>query len=128
MRHIPRAKPSKPAKRTTPPRKSRKPVITFKLTGEARQIAALARKSQAEERGIGGAVRGYHTRRQFDQRLTQLAARIASKPRALRDDLLTLAIAGWYAPGARDTLVRAILRASGISPQAPHLKVAAPRR
>jgi leucyl aminopeptidase len=40
---------------------------------------------------------------------------------------LTLAIAGCYATGARDTLVKAILRASGLNPQAPHLKVG-PRR
>ena len=61
------------------------------------------------------------------QRLTRLADRIAGKPRALRDDLLTLAMAGCYAAGPRDTLVKAILRASGINPQAPHLRVG-PRR
>ena len=130
IRHTPRAKASRPAKRTPAKRKSTKPAITFRLTGEARQIAALARQSQAEERkgkGGGGAVLGYQARRQFDQRLTRLADRIAGKPRALRDDLLTLAIAGWYATGARDTLVKAILRASGLNPQAPHLKVG-PRR
>jgi hypothetical protein len=127
IRHTPRAKASRPAKRTPAKRKSTKPTIAFRLTGEARQIAALARKSHAEERGAGGAVLGYHARRMFDQRLTRLADRIAGKPRALRDDLLTLAIAGCYATGARDTLVKAILRASGLNPQAPHLKVG-PRR
>ena len=128
IRHTPRAKASRPAKRTPAKRKSTKPAIAFRLTGEARQIAALVRQSQAEERkGGGGAMLGYQNRRQFDQRLTRLADRIAGKPRALRDDLLTLAIAGWYATGARDTLVKAILRASGLNPQAPHLKVG-PRR
>jgi hypothetical protein len=128
IRHTPRAKASRPAKRAPAKRKSTKPAIAFRLTGEARQIAALVRQSQAEERkGAGGAMLGYQNRRQFDQRLTRLADRIAGKPRALRDDLLTLAIAGWYATGARDTLVKAILRASGLNPQAPHLKVG-PRR
>ena len=128
IRHTPRAKASRPAKRTPAKRKSTKPAIAFRLTGEARQIAALARKSHAEEpKGAGGAMLGYQARRQFDQRLTRLADRIAAKPRALRDDLLTLAIAGCYATGARDTLVKAILRASGLNPQAPHLKVG-PRR
>jgi hypothetical protein len=127
MRHIPRAKPSRPAKRSTPPRKSSKPTIAFKLTGEARQLAALARKSQTEERGITHAVRGYHARRQLDQLLTRLADRIASKPHALRDDLLTLAIAARYAAGPRETLIKAILRAGGVNPEAPHLKIG-PRR
>jgi hypothetical protein len=127
MRHIPRAKTSRPKKRTTAPRKSSKPTITFKLTGEARQLAALARQSRAEERGIGGAMLGYHARRRFDQRLTQLADRIADKPRALRDDLLTLAIAARYAAGPRETLIRAILRAAGINPEVPNMKVG-PRR
>ena len=114
---------SRPVKPKHTARKSRKPPITFRLTGEARQIAALARKAQAEERAIGSAVRGYQARRQFDQRLTQFANRIAGKPRTLRDDLLALALAGRHAPGARDTLVKAILRTSGINPEAPHFKV-----
>jgi len=103
------------------------PALALKLTGDARHIAALARKAQVEERDAGDAVRGYHARRQFDQRLTQLADRIARKPRALRDDLLALALAGRYAAGARDALVKAVLRAGGMNPDAPHFKVGARR-
>ena len=128
IRHIPRAIASRPAKRSTAPRKSSRPAISFRLTGEARQVAALARtKSQVEERGIAGAMRGYHARRTFDVRMTEIADRIAGKPRALRDDLLTLALAARYAAGARETLIKAILRAGGINPQAPFLRVG-PRR
>lgn len=125
IQRIPVAKTPRPSKRSPSVRKSAAPAISFRLTGEARHIVALARKAQLEERAVGSAVRGYHARRQFDQRLTLLANRIASKPRAMRDDLLTLALAGWYAPGARDTLVKAILRAGSINPQMPHLKVGA---
>jgi hypothetical protein len=121
------AKSPRPSKRRVVSRKCPKSAFAFKLTGEGRQIAALARKAQAEERGIGSAMRGYHARRQFDQRLAELADRVARKPRALRDDLLTLALAGKYAASARDTLIRAILRAGGMNPDAPHLKVRARR-
>jgi hypothetical protein len=125
---MPRARSSRPAKRATAPRKSSKPVISFRLTGEARQVAALARsKAQVEERGLAGAMRGYHARRTFDTRMTEIADRIADKPRASRDDLLTLALAARYAAGARETLIKAILRAGGINPQAPYLRVG-PRR
>ena len=72
-------------------------------------------------------MRGYHARRTFDVRMTEIADRIAGKPRALRDDLLTLALAARYAAGARETLIKAILRAGGINPQAPFLRVG-PRR
>ena len=125
---MPRARPSRPAKRPPAPRKSSKPAITFRLTGEARQVAALARtKAQVEERGLAGAMRGYHARRMFDVRMTEIADRIAGKPRALRDDLLTLALAARYAAGPRETLIKAILRAGGINPQSPYLRVG-PRR
>ncbi len=69
-------------------------------------------------------MRGYHARRMFDVRLTEIADRIAGKPRALRDDLLTLALAARYAAGPRETLIKAILRAGGINPQSPYLRSA----
>jgi hypothetical protein len=125
---MPRAGASRPAKRAAVPRKSRKSPIAFRLTGEARQVAALARtKAQVDERGLAGAMRGYHARRTFDMRMTEIADRIAGKPRALRDDLLTLALAARYAAGARETLIKAILRAGGINPEAPNLRIG-PRR
>jgi hypothetical protein len=127
IRHLPRAKASRPAKRPSAPRKSTKPGISFKLSGEARQVAALARTKQVEERGLAGAMRGYHARRTFDTRMTEIADRIAGKPRASRDDLLTLALAARYAAGARETLIKAILRAGGINPEAPFLRIG-PRR
>jgi hypothetical protein len=125
---MPRAKASRPAKRALAPRKSSKSPIAFKLTGEARQVAALARtKAHADERGLAGAMHGYHARRLFDLRMTEIADRIADKPRASRDDLLTLALAARYAAGARETLIKAILRAGGINPEAPFLRIG-PRR
>lgn len=122
---MPRAKASRPAKRPPVPRKSSKAAISFRLTGEARQVAALVRQSQVDERGE--AMRGYHARRVFDLRMSEIADRIAGKPRALRDDLLTLALAGWYATSTRETLIKAILRAGGINPQSPYLRIG-PRR
>jgi hypothetical protein len=128
IRHLPRAKASRPAKRPSAPRKASKPGITFQLTGEARKVAALARtKALVEERGLAGAMRGYHARRTFDSRMTEIADRIAGKPRASRDDLLTLALAARYAAGARETLIKAILRAGGINPESPFLRIG-PRR
>lgn len=110
-------KSQRPTKRVVSPRKTRKSAIAFGLTSRARHVMALARKASGEERGTTNAVQGYHVRQRLDEQITALAERIASKPLALRDDLLTLALAGWYAPGARPALVKAILRAGGIDPK-----------
>ena len=126
---MPRAKTSRPAKRSPAKRKSTKPAIAFRLTGEARQMAALARarrrsRSAGRSPGRCAAIRAAAC---SIVRLTGIADRIAGKPRALRDDLLTLAMAARYAAGPRETLMKAILRAGGINPQSPYLRVG-PRR
>jgi hypothetical protein len=104
------------------PAKSRHRVLAFKLTRDARHIIALARDAEARERASGNSLHAYHLRRRREQLISALAERIAERPLACGDDLLTLALAGWYAAGARHTLVKAILRAGGIDPRAPHAR------
>lgn len=85
------------------------------------EITALVREAEAEERAAADPVQAYHVRQRLDQRLSALADRIGGKADPSRDDLIALALAGWYASGARHALVRAILRAGGIDPGAPNL-------
>lgn len=113
----PTAKPSRPARSATAARKFRSPPIC------ARQIMTLVREAKAEERATRDPMQAYSVRQRLDQRLSALADRIAGKRLASRDDLVALALAGWYANGPRLALVRAVLRAGGIDPGAPHLKV-----
>jgi hypothetical protein len=88
-----------------------------------RQIMSLVRQAEAEERATGHPVGAYYVRQRLDQRLSALADRIADRPYPSRDDFLTLALAGWYASGARHALVRTLLRAAGIDPKVPQLGV-----
>jgi hypothetical protein len=88
-----------------------------------RQVMALVREAEAEERATNDFMQGYAARQRLEQRLSALAERIADRAHPSRDDLLALALAGWYAGGARQALVRALLRAGGIDPREPRLAV-----
>lgn len=82
----------------------------------ARQILALVHEAKAAERAARDPMLAYSMRQRLDEQLSALAERIAGKRTPSPDDLLDLALAGWYATGARPALVRAILRAGGIDP------------
>jgi hypothetical protein len=86
-----------------------------------RQVMALVREAEVEERATNDFMQGYAARQRLEQRLSALAERIADRPHPSRDDLLALALAGWYAGGARQALVRTLLRAGGIDPREPRL-------
>jgi hypothetical protein len=86
-----------------------------------RQVMALVREAEAEERATNDFMQGYAARQRLEQRLSALAERIADRAHPSRDDLLALALAGWYAGGARQALVRTLLRAGGIDPREPRL-------
>lgn len=109
------AKPRKPIRR--PPMTARAPSIC------ARQIMTLVREAKCEERATRDPMQAYSVRQRLDQRLSALAERIAGNRLASGDDLLNLALAGWYANGARLALVKAVLRAGGVDPGSPHSKV-----
>ena len=113
----PKVKPSRPARNATT---ARKPCCS---TIGTRQIMALIREAKAEELATRDPMQAYSVRQRLDQRLSALAERIAESPRASSDDLIALALAGWYASGARLALVRTVLRAGGIDPGAPGRKV-----
>ena len=86
-----------------------------------RQVLALVRESEAEERATSDFLGGYAARQRLEQRLSALADRIADRAHPSREDLLALALAGWYAGGARQALVRTLLRAGGMDPREPRL-------
>jgi hypothetical protein len=86
-----------------------------------RQVMTLVREAEAEARASGDFMQGYAARQRLEQRLSALAERIADRAHPSREDLLALALAGWYAGGARQALVRTLLRAGGIDPREPRL-------
>jgi hypothetical protein len=104
------------------PKRSRTPVSGARRTSPGtRQVMALVREAEAEEHATNDFMQGYAARQRLEQRLSALAERIADRPHPSRDDLLALALAGWYAGGARQALVRTLLRAGGIDPREPRL-------
>jgi hypothetical protein len=104
------------------PKRSRTPVSGARRTSAGtRQVMALVREAEAEEHATNDFMQGYAARQRLEQRLSALAERIADRPHPSRDDLLALALAGWYAGGARQALVRTLLRAGGIDPREPRL-------
>jgi hypothetical protein len=112
----------RPRKRVEMPRKTSSPAAN------ARQITELVREAVAKERAAASATSAYHARRELDRRISALADRLADKPLAGPGDLLVLALAGWHAAGARQALVRAVLRAGGLNPKAPQLRAHSPAR
>jgi hypothetical protein len=117
----PVAQAPRPARRIQTVRKPRNPASS------PWQIVALVRAAQAEERAAGSAMQAYSVRQRLDRQISALADRIADRPQTSRDDQLTLALAGWYATGARHALIRAVLRAGGINPSAPCLRMGGAR-
>jgi hypothetical protein len=113
----PAAKPRKPKRRAVTARQVRAPSVS------TRQIMKLVCEAKAEERATRDPMLAYSVRQRLDQRLSALAESIADKRLASGDDLLNLALAGWYANGARLALVKAVLRAGGVDPGSPHRKV-----
>ena len=83
--------------------------------------ATLAHLERTLTDGYAYALALESERWRLEQRLSALAERIADRPHPSRDDLLALALAGWYAGGARQALVRTLLRAGGIDPREPRL-------
>lgn len=81
----------------------------------------LVREAEAEVRATNDFMQGYAARQRLEQRLSALAERIADRAHPSREDLLALALAGWYAAGARQALVRTLLRAGGMDPREPRL-------
>jgi hypothetical protein len=128
--HIPGPRPRNRRRKPAPPKPKRNPVLVRARragsTGSSvalGQVMQLVHEAEAEERAAGDPVQAYHVRQRLEQRLSALAERVGAASNPTRDDLLALALAGWYASGARHALVRAILRAGGIDPAAPNLGV-----
>jgi hypothetical protein len=113
-RNAPRKRaPSAPKRKAAPASRPRGASIA------ARQVLALVREAEAEERATSDFLGGYAARQRLEQRLSALAERIADRAHPSHDDLLALALAGWYAGGARQALVRTLLHAGGIDPREP---------
>jgi hypothetical protein len=85
------------------------------------EVMQLVHEGEAEERAAGDPLQAYQARQRLEQRLSALAERIGQTGNPSRDDLLALALAGWYAGGARQALVRALLQAGGMDPREPRL-------
>lgn len=128
--NVPSPRPRNRRRKPAPSKPKRNPVLARMRAPRAGstnpsialgQVMQLVHEAETEERAAADPVQAYHVRQRLEQRLSALAERVAEASNPTRDDLLALALAGWYASGARHALVRAILRAGGIDPAAPNL-------
>jgi hypothetical protein len=126
---MPTRTPDPDGRRSRTPRPRSKHTRPARLAGprglslRARQVLALVEQARAEERTASDPMQAYSVRERLDGRLSALAERMAANRFEGRDELVALALAGWFASGARATLVRAVLRANGIDVTGRHLKL-----